>query len=125
MLGAKYGFAQSMDCAAQTMDPYFARAIYGLCSHSVRVHLLCARKPLGWNAMRNPCMCMACINQLASYIALHPRHIVYPRTGPAREPGPLPEPKAKGRGDAARTETGSLSSFSGLLLNGIETAARW
>ena len=25
MLGAKHGFAQSMDCAAQTMDPYFAR----------------------------------------------------------------------------------------------------
>ena len=25
MLGAKYGLAQSMDCAAQTMDPYFAR----------------------------------------------------------------------------------------------------
>ena len=25
MLGAKYGFAQSMDCAAQTMDPYFMR----------------------------------------------------------------------------------------------------
>ena len=25
MLGAKYGFAQSMDCTAQTMDPYFAR----------------------------------------------------------------------------------------------------
>ena len=30
MLGAKYGFAQSMDCAAPTMDPYFARAIHGL-----------------------------------------------------------------------------------------------
>ena len=25
MLGAKYGFAQSTDCAVQTMDPYFAR----------------------------------------------------------------------------------------------------
>ena len=25
MLGAKYGFAQSMDCAVQTMDPYVAR----------------------------------------------------------------------------------------------------
>ena len=25
MLGAKYGFAQSMDCAVQTMDPYLAR----------------------------------------------------------------------------------------------------
>ena len=33
MLGAKYGFAQSMDCAAQTMDPYFARAIHGLRVH--------------------------------------------------------------------------------------------
>ena len=43
MLVAKYGFAQSMDCAAQTMDPYFARAIHGLRSHSVRVHLNCAR----------------------------------------------------------------------------------
>ena len=27
MLGAKYGFAQFMDCAAQTMDPYFVGAI--------------------------------------------------------------------------------------------------
>ena len=25
MLGAKYGFAQSTDCTAQTMGPYFAR----------------------------------------------------------------------------------------------------
>ena len=25
MLGAKYGFVQSTDCAVQTMDPYFAR----------------------------------------------------------------------------------------------------
>ena len=25
MLGAKYGFTQSTDCAVQTMDPYFAR----------------------------------------------------------------------------------------------------
>ena len=25
MLCAKYGFVQSTDCAAQTMDPYFAR----------------------------------------------------------------------------------------------------
>ena len=33
MLGAKYGFAQSMDCAAQTMDPYFVRAIHGLRVH--------------------------------------------------------------------------------------------
>ena len=24
MLSEKYAFAQSMDCAAQTMDPYFA-----------------------------------------------------------------------------------------------------
>ena len=29
MLGVKHGFAQSMDCAMQTMDPYFARAIHG------------------------------------------------------------------------------------------------
>ena len=27
MLGAKHGFAKSMDCAAQFMDPYFARAV--------------------------------------------------------------------------------------------------
>ena len=40
MLDAKYGFAQSMDCAAQTMDcaaqtmdPYFVRAIHGLRKH--------------------------------------------------------------------------------------------
>ena len=40
MLDAKYGFAQSMDCAAQTMDcaaqtmdPYFVRAIHGLRIH--------------------------------------------------------------------------------------------
>ena len=33
MLGAKYGFAQSMDCAAQTMDPYFVPAIHGLRIH--------------------------------------------------------------------------------------------
>ena len=39
MLGAKYGFAQSMDCAAQTMDPYFARAIHGL-----RVHIRMSKK---------------------------------------------------------------------------------
>ena len=26
---AKYGFAQSMDCATQTMDPYFVWAIHG------------------------------------------------------------------------------------------------
>ena len=42
MLGAKHGFAQSVDCAAQIMDPYFARAIHGLRSHSVRIHLNCA-----------------------------------------------------------------------------------
>ena len=33
MLGAKYGFVQSMDCTAQTMDPYFVRAIHGLHAH--------------------------------------------------------------------------------------------
>ena len=33
MVDAKYGFAQSMDCAAQTMDPYFVRAIHGLRIH--------------------------------------------------------------------------------------------
>ena len=30
MLCAKHGFAQSMDCAAQSMDPHFAQAIHGL-----------------------------------------------------------------------------------------------
>ena len=30
MLGAKHGFAQSMDCAAQSMDPHFAQTIHGL-----------------------------------------------------------------------------------------------
>ena len=43
MLGAKHGFVQSVDCAAQIVDPYFARAIHGLRSHSVRIHLNCAR----------------------------------------------------------------------------------
>ena len=33
MLGTKYGFVQSMDCAVQTMDPYFVRAIHGLHVH--------------------------------------------------------------------------------------------
>ena len=37
MLGAKYGFAQSMDCAAQIMDPYFAREIHGL---HVNIHVI-------------------------------------------------------------------------------------
>ena len=37
-----------------------------LAVNSVHVHLNCASWPLGWNAMRNPCTCMACINQLAS-----------------------------------------------------------
>ena len=36
MLGAKHG---SVDCAAQIMDPYFARAIHGLRSHSVRTYI--------------------------------------------------------------------------------------
>ena len=38
MLGAKYGFVQSTDCAAQTKDPYFVRqsmdfvcAVHGSC----------------------------------------------------------------------------------------------
>ena len=39
MLAAKYEFAQSMDCAAQTMDPYFVLEIYGLRSHSLHVCL--------------------------------------------------------------------------------------
>ena len=33
MLGAKYGFAQFMDCNVQTMDPYFVWAIHGLRVH--------------------------------------------------------------------------------------------
>ena len=36
MLGAKYGFVQSMDCTAQTVDPYFVWAI-----HALRVHDVC------------------------------------------------------------------------------------
>ena len=33
VLGAKHGFAQSMDCAAQSIDPCFTQTIHG--SHSV------------------------------------------------------------------------------------------
>ena len=33
MLAAKHGFAQFMDCTAQSMDPHFAQTIHGL--HSV------------------------------------------------------------------------------------------
>ena len=33
MLGAKYGFVQSVECTVQTMDPYFVRAIHGLHVH--------------------------------------------------------------------------------------------
>ena len=40
MLGAKYGFAQSMDYTAQTMDPYFARAIHGLHVHVLTSQLI-------------------------------------------------------------------------------------
>ena len=118
MLGAKYGFVQSMNCAAQTMDPYFARAIHVLRSHSLRyiaVRLECDAQSVHVHGLYKP----------ASQLALHRRPVVYPRTGPAREPSSLPEPKAKGCGDAAWTETGSLSSFSGLLLNGRQKAARW
>ena len=84
MLGAKYGFAQSMNCAVQTMDPYFVRAINGVCVH-VRLNFYI----LFYFIFFNQCMCMACINQLAtcSYLALHLRPVVYPRTGPASEPG--------------------------------------
>ena len=35
MLATMCGFVQSTDCAVQTIDPYFARAIHGLRSHSV------------------------------------------------------------------------------------------
>ena len=35
MLCAKHGIVQSMDCAVQSMDPRFARAIHGL-------HYICA-----------------------------------------------------------------------------------
>ena len=30
MLGAKHGFAQSVDCPAQSVDPCFALAIHGM-----------------------------------------------------------------------------------------------
>ena len=56
MLGAKYGFAQSMNCAAQTMDPHFARAIHGL-----HVHIFYLEN-VYFNLFLNPCTCMACIN---------------------------------------------------------------
>ena len=80
MLGVKYGFAQSMDCAAQTMDPYFARAIHGL---HVHVHVRLNKKKIRIIKKKlfnffNLCMCMACI---------HLRPVVYPRTGPVSEPG--------------------------------------
>ena len=66
MLGAKYGFAQSMDCAVQTMDSYFVQAIHGLCIHvHVRLNFIFI---FFFNLILffNPCTCMACINQLAS-----------------------------------------------------------
>ena len=68
LLGAKYGFAQSMDCAVQTMDLYFVWAIHGLRVH-VRLNILY----------------LACIDQLV----LHLRPVVYPRTGPASKPDSL------------------------------------
>ena len=77
--------------------------------------------------MRIPCTYMACIiNRPASYIVSTTPEtcIAYHRTEPVREPGSLPELKARGRGDAW-TETGLLSSFSELLLNRRQKAARW
>ena len=47
MLCANHGSGQSMDCAAQSMDPCFARAIHGLPStcaiHGLRNHTACPR----------------------------------------------------------------------------------
>ena len=74
--------------------------------------------------MHNPCTCMGCINQLASKLALHPRIVVYPRTGPAREPDSLPEPKARGRGDAAWTD-GFVEFVQRNSVNGRQKVARW
>ena len=51
MLGAKHGFVQSMDCTAQIVDPYFARAIHGLHSHSVHIHFNCSCLALRLDAM--------------------------------------------------------------------------
>ena len=78
MLGANHGFVQSVDSAAQIVDPYFARAIHELRSHSVRVHFNCACLAVRLDAMRIPCTYMACINLLASYIVLLTRPVVYP-----------------------------------------------
>ena len=57
MLGANYGFAQSM-------DPYFTRAIHGLRVHLSNYFFFFSVIFL-FNVF-NPCTCMACINQLAS-----------------------------------------------------------
>ena len=63
MLGTKYEFARSMDCAAQTMDPYFAQAIHGL-----RVQVYTSQffgLFVIWKKKINPYTCMVCLNQLA------------------------------------------------------------
>ena len=44
MLGAKHGFAQSMDCTAQNMDPRIAQTIHGsrsVCAITPHELLLC------------------------------------------------------------------------------------
>ena len=54
MLGTKHGFVQSVDCPAQSVDPYFALAIHrlthdctipGLRTHGEREGLLLATLP--------------------------------------------------------------------------------
>ena len=122
-VGSKYGFAQSMDCTY--------RYIQYCKSNFILFYIIIL-------LFFYPCMCMACIK-----LAIHLRHVVYPRTGPAIKPGsPLVwRNHMRGCGyirqghllnrrprDAETppwTETGSDSLFSGLLLNGRQNAARW
>ena len=82
---------QSMDCAL-IVYAYILECV----AYSVHVHGL-YYKPASYIASTTPETCIA-----------------YHRTEPVREPGSLPELKARGRGDAW-TETGLLSSFSELL----------
>ena len=79
MLGAKHRFVQSVDCAAQIVDPYFARAIHGLRSHSVRIHPNCARlsRKVGCDAYS--------VHVHGLYKPARP--VVYHWTGSASKPG--------------------------------------
>ena len=64
-VGSKYKFAQSMAIGGLHVQVY--KSI--LYNFIIQFYL-------------NPCTCMVCIE-----LALHLRHVVYPRTGPASEPG--------------------------------------